>query len=143
MLAGLLIGAVIAWLVSRSNASAIALRKAELERELATAKSQLGQLQTENSTLNAAKAAVEATLESERSNTREKLELLNAASEEMKAQFKALASTALESNNASFLQLAKSELEKHQSEAESELEKRTTAVETLVKPIAESLKKCG
>ena len=106
----------------------------------ASVRSQLGQAQAENSVLNAAKASVEATLESERGNTKEKLELLNAASEEMKAQFKALASTALESNNASFLQLAKSELEKQQSEAESELEKRATAVETLVKPIAESLK---
>ena len=38
------------------------------------------------------------------------------------------------------MQLAKSQMEKHQSEAESELEKREKAVETLVKPIAESLK---
>jgi DNA recombination protein RmuC len=139
-LVGLVIGATVTWLAARSNLSAMAQRKAELEQELLSTKSQLGQLQSENTALNAAKAAAEATLESERNNTKEKLELLSAASEEMKAQFKALASMALESNNASFLQLAKSELEKQQSEAESELEKRTTAVETLVKPIAESLK---
>ena len=139
-LAGLVMGAAIAWLALRSNSSAVAQRKSELEQELASVKSQLGQLQAENSLLNAAKAAAEATLESERRSTQEKLDLLTAASEEMKAQFKALASTALESNNASFLQLAKSELEKQQSDAESELEKRKTAVETLVKPIAESLK---
>lgn len=138
--AGLLVGAAIAWLAGRSNSSALAQRKTELEQELASVRSQLGQAQAENSTLNAAKASVEATLESDRSNTKEKLDLLNAASDAMKAQFKALASAALESNNASFLRLAKSELEKQQSEAESELEKRTTAVETLVKPIAESLK---
>ena len=138
--AGLLLGVAIAWLALRSKASALTQRKRELEQELILVRSQLGQAQAENSALNAAKAAAEATLESERSNTKEKLDLLNAASEEMKAQFKALASTALESNNASFLQLAKTELQKQQSDAESELEKRATAVETLVKPIAESLK---
>ena len=138
--AGLLLGVAITWLALRSKASALAQRKRELEQELILVRSQLGQAQAENSALNAAKAAAEATLESERSNTKEKLDLLNAASEEMKAQFKALASTALESNNASFLRLAKTELQKQQSEAESELEKRATAVETLVKPIAESLK---
>ena len=139
-LAGLLIGAAVAWLALRSDLSAVAQRKAELEQELASAKSQLGQLQAETSVLNAAKAAADATLESERRSTQEKLDLLTAAGEEMKVQFKALASTALESNNASFLQLAKSELEKQQSDAESELDKRKIAVETLVKPIADSLK---
>jgi DNA recombination protein RmuC len=138
--AGLLLGVAIAWLALRSKASALTQRKRELEQELAAARSQLDRIQMDNSDLRAAKAAAEATLGSERSNTKEKLGLLNAASEEMKAQFKALASTALESNNASFLQLAKNELEKQQSEAESELDKRTIAVETLVKPISESLK---
>jgi DNA recombination protein RmuC len=137
---GVLLCAAITWLGLRSKASALAQRKAELEQELTSVRSLLGQAQVENSALNAAKAAAEATLESERSKTKEKLDLVTAASEEMKAQFRALASTALESNNASFLQLAKSELEKQQSEATSELEKRKTAVETLVKPIAESLK---
>lgn len=138
--AGLLIGAVITWLSVRSNSSVLAQRKTELDRELASVRSQLALAQSDNSVLNAAKACAEATLESERNNTKEKLELLNAASEQMKSQFKALASDALKSNNANFLQLAKGELEKQQSEAESNLEKRTTAVETLVKPITESLK---
>ena len=96
--------------------------------------------QSENSTLLAAKAGVDATLESERRNSAEKLQLLADASEELQAQFKALASAALESSNASFLQLAKGTLEKYQSEARGELEKREKAVETLVKPISDSLK---
>lgn len=139
-LAGLLLGVAIAWLALRSNASALAQRKAELEQEMLSVRSQLAQSQMDSSDLRAAKAAADATLESERRSTKEKLDLLNAAGEEMKAQFKALASTALESNNASFLQLAKGELEKRHSESASELEKQKTAVETLVKPMAESLK---
>ncbi len=138
--AGLLLGVAVMWLAGRSHAAAQAERKAELERDVASLNARLLQQQAENSALLAAKSGLEATLESERRNNGEKLRLLAEASEEMKAQFKALASTALESNNASFLQLAKSQMEKHQSEAESELEKREKAVETLVKPIAESLK---
>jgi uncharacterized membrane-anchored protein YhcB (DUF1043 family) len=99
-LAGLLIGAALMWLGSRSQSATHAQRKAELERELASANTRLAQQQSEYSTLLAAKSAAEATLESERRNTKEKLDLLASASEEMKAQFKALASAALESSNA-------------------------------------------
>jgi len=139
-LAGLLIGAAVAWLVGRGSATATAQRKAELEQELASVRLQLAQAQQENSDLRAAKAAVEATLEGERSSMKEKIELLTAAGQAMSDKFEALAASALQSNNASFLQLAKSELEKHQAAASGELEKREKAVETLVKPIAESLK---
>lgn len=139
-LAGLVIVAAFAWLASRSRAAALAERKAELERELDSVKVQLAQQQAEGAVLMAARAAAEATLESERRSAEEKLQLLDAASEEMKAHFKALASAALESSNASFLQLAKGTLEKYQSEAKGELEKREKAVETLVKPISDSLK---
>ncbi|HEY4962992.1 MAG TPA: DNA recombination protein RmuC [Terriglobales bacterium] len=140
VLAGLVIGAAFAWLAGRSKSAVLAERKSELERDLAAVKSQLAQQQADNSALSAAKAAFEATLESERRSTGEKLRLLSDASEEMKAQFKALAAAALESSNASFLQLAKGTLEKYQSEARGELEKREKAVETLVKPISDSLK---
>ena len=139
-LAALLVGAALAGLAARGQQAAVAQRKAELEQELASTKSQLLHLQAENSSLNATKSAVEATLLSERSASQEKLELLTRAREEMRGQFAALAASALQSNNASFLQLAKSELEKQQSEAELELEKRERAVETMVKPIADSLK---
>ena len=139
-LGGLLAGAAVAWLAARGQQAAVTQRKAELEAELASAKSQLAQQQAENTSLVAAKSALEATLASERGSTKEKLQLLQAAGEEMKAQFQALAASALQSNNASFLQLAKTELEKQQSEAKLELEKREKAVETMVKPISDSLK---
>jgi len=139
-LVGLLIGAAIVWLATRSQMAALTERKAELDRDLSAANIRLAQQQSENTVLLAAKAATAATLESERRSTKEKLDLLTNASEEMKAQFKALAAAALESSNANFLQLAKGTLEKYQSEAKGELEKREKAVETLVKPISDSLK---
>ena len=115
--------------------------KSELERELASVRSQLAQAASRTVLLLLPpRPRLEATLESERRSAGEKLRLLADASEELKAQFKALASAALESSNASFLQLAKGTLEKYQSEARGELEKREKAVETLVKPISDSLK---
>ena len=139
-LAGLVTGAGFAWMLAQSKSAALAERKAELEREISSVRSQLSQQQVDNSALQAGKAAVEATLDGERRGTEEKLRLLAGASEELKAQFKALATSALESSNASFLQLAKGTLEKYQSEARGELEKREKAVETMVKPISDSLK---
>ena len=140
VLAGFVIGAGAAWLASRSKSAALAERKSELERELAAARLQLEQQQAQNSSLLAGKAAVEATLDSERRDAEDKLRIHADASEELKTQFRALASSALETNSASFLQLAKGALEKYQSEAKGELEKREKAVETLVKPISDSLK---
>jgi DNA recombination protein RmuC len=139
-LAGLAIGALVAWVVARSHIAALGERKSELQRGLESAQSALTQQRAENTALLSAKATAEATLESERRSTKEKLDLLNTASAEMKAQFSALASAALESSNASFLQLARGTLEKYQSEAKNELEKRQEAVEGLVKPISDSLK---
>src|SRR5947209_11125189 len=59
----------------------------------------------------------------------------------MSETMKALAADALATNNASFLQLAKSQLEQLQKETTHDLEQRKQAVEHLVKPITESLAK--
>lgn len=138
--AALLIGALFTWLVARSTRAALAGRKAELERELISAKAELAQQQAETSDLRAAKASADATLESERRSADEKLLMLTEARDQMRAQFEALAAQALKTNNESFLQLAKGELERQQLDAKGELEKRERAVETLVKPISDSLK---
>ncbi|HZD31590.1 MAG TPA: DNA recombination protein RmuC [Candidatus Angelobacter sp.] len=139
-LAGMVIGAAVGWLATRGQASGLAQRKVELEQELGAVRAQLAQAQAENAELKEAKARAEERLESERRHFQEKVELLTAARDEMKAQFSAMANDALQNNNASFLQLAKTELAKQQSEAKGELEKREKAVETLVKPISDSLK---
>ncbi|MFL5943677.1 MAG: DNA recombination protein RmuC [Gaiellaceae bacterium] len=54
---------------------------------------------------------------------------------------KALAADALATNNQSFLELARSQLEQLQQKTTQELEQRKQAVEHLVTPIAESLQK--
>src|SRR3954447_24855693 len=86
-------------------------------------------------------ATLSATLEHERAASAEKLQLVEQAQVKLTDSFEALAAKALQSNNQAFVALAKSELSQHQIKAREELDKRTTAVDQLIKPIAESLTK--
>ena len=84
-------------------------------------------------------AGLTATLEHERAASAEKLQLVEQAQAKLTDSFEALAAKALQSNNQAFVALAKSELGQHQIKAREELDKRATAMDALVKPIAESL----
>ena len=139
-IAGMLVGYIAATLVTGSKTAVLTERTMAHELELANSRATVDRQAAELRALAEAKAGSDATLASERRSTEEKLRLLTEASEELKTQFKVLAAAALESNNSNFLDLARTTLEKYQSEAKGELEKREKAVETLVKPIADSLK---
>jgi DNA recombination protein RmuC len=80
-------------------------------------------------------------LEAERKAGGEKLRLLNEAQVKLSDAFKALSADALQSNNQSFLHLAKSALETFQEGARGDLERRQQAIGELVKPLRESLDK--
>ncbi len=137
---GALLGAAFASLAARSKSAALAERSSGLEADAATLRSDLATLQVSHSALLESKAALEATLAGERRYAEEKLQLLTQASDDLRAQFESLAARALQDNNTNFLQLAKATLERQQTEAKGELEKREQAVKTLVEPIAQSLK---
>ncbi len=81
------------------------------------------------------------TLMKERKQAEEKLALLEQAEKKLSDAFKALASDALKTNNQSFLELAKSNFEKHHETAKGDLDKRQQAIDGLVKPVKESLEK--
>lgn len=93
--------------------------------------SHLKQIQTE----------LETTLLKERQAMKEKLALLDEASQKMETAFKSLSSECLKSNNQQFLDLAKATLDKYQSEAKGDLEQRQKAVEVIVAPLKENLDK--
>jgi DNA recombination protein RmuC len=59
----------------------------------------------------------------------------------LKDSFDALSAAALDKNNQSFLDLAKTALDTHVAEAKGDLEKRQQAIDNLVKPLGESLTK--
>src|SRR5262249_17352973 len=91
--------------------------------------------------LGAKVASLEATLVYERKANEEKLVLLDQAADGLTDAFRALSADALKSNNQAFLELAKTSLEKFHSQAQGDLELRQQAVEKLVAPIEESLRK--
>lgn len=82
-----------------------------------------------------------ARLEAETKAAGEKQALLERAETKLTDTFKALSADALRNSSETFLQLAKSSLGRQAEEAKGEIEKRKTAIETLVRPVAESLGK--
>jgi DNA recombination protein RmuC len=87
------------------------------------------------------RAAADANLEQERKAAQEKLAVFKDAQDRLADTFKALSSEALQNNNQSFLELAKSRLETFQQQAKGDLEARHKAVDEMIKPIRESLDK--
>ena len=145
-----LIGAVIAYLFSKSKLTSeqvtntvrfqeIEKQNIQLKQELTDARDNANELQREwfkekekNTELatkyNEAIKAIE-----------EQKQYLNATNEQLKDQFEALSSKVLQSNNQQFLDLAKTTLEKHFSDSKNDLEKRQQAIDSIVKPLNESL----
>jgi DNA recombination protein RmuC len=141
VLLGAALGFVVAWLLVRPNAAVLNSRLSALQQELAKARLEAQKFTELNAQLNAAKVKLETTIALERKANDEKLAILNQMTEELRESFQALSAEALKSNNQAFLHLAQSTLEKFQSEAKGDLELRQQAVENLVAPIGESLKK--
>jgi DNA recombination protein RmuC len=133
------IGYAFATLLSRSRTAGLAEQRRTLEQQLAATKATVAGQSAEIRTLSDARSALDATLATERKNAEEKLRMLADAGEQLKSDFKALAASALDSNNANFLQLAKTVLKNSQTEATGELAQREQAVKNLVQPIAQSL----
>jgi DNA recombination protein RmuC len=138
---GLLFGSVIAWLALHSRTAALSARLSLTEKELESERASLARLQQAHTDLVAGKARLESALEAERKTSNEKVELVTRASEELRNAFKAMASDALESNNLSFLTLAKERLERFQIEAKGDLDARQKAVADMVSPVRDSLNK--
>lgn len=83
--------------------------------------------------------ALKAQHEAESKAAEEKLALLETARDQLKESFQALSSEALSKNNESFLNLAKTALEKYQEGARGDLEKRQESIQKTVEPVNEAL----
>jgi len=138
---GAVCGALVAWIGLRARAASLKSRLGFYENELTISKTQLTNHQEASAKLRENVARLESTLSHEKTASHEKLALVDRATEELREAFQALASEALKSNNQSFLDLAKTNLERFQTAAESDLAARQKAVEGLVAPINESLGK--
>jgi DNA recombination protein RmuC len=119
ILAGLIPGALIAYLATKSGLST------KHQKELLLKADELNQLSRQNSVL---QARVEAQANS-----------LDEVRKAMVDTFKSAASDALTQNNKQFIDLAKSQLETHVKEAEGNLDERKSAIAEMLKPVKESI----
>lgn len=141
VLVGAAAGFVVSWLLLRPNTAVLNARLSLLQQELNGARAEAAKTSQLNNQLNAGMAKLETAIAMERKANEEKIALLTTMTDELQQSFQALSAEALKSNNQAFLQLANATLEKFQSQAKSDLELRQQAVETLVAPIGESLRK--
>lgn len=154
--AGIVLGGVVVWLIMRGKiVAAYTKAKAEagteqkiLSERLQERELQINQLKSEVEKQKAAYieetrtvSQLKTQLAEERKATGEKLFMLDEARQKLSDAFKALSSEALKSNNQSFLELARTTLEKYQDNAKSDLTARQMAIDELVKPLKESLEK--
>jgi DNA recombination protein RmuC len=112
-----------------------------VQNDLNLARAETQKLAGLNAELNTTRATLETTLEYVRKANDEKIELLDRATTDLREAFQALSADALKSNNQAFLELARTSLERFQSEAKGDLKLRQEAVANLVAPIGESLRK--
>jgi DNA recombination protein RmuC len=138
---GAVIGSLVSWLLARSRSQVLDVRLTTVQNDLNVARAETQKLAALNAELNTKRATLETTLEYVRKANDEKIELLDRATASLREAFQALSADALKSNNQAFLELARTSLERFQSEAKGDLKLRQEAVANLVAPIGESLRK--
>ncbi|MFZ2447273.1 MAG: DNA recombination protein RmuC [Syntrophobacteraceae bacterium] len=113
----------------------------DLEFILKAREEEIGALREQNTALLSKLSELETRLVEQQKLASEKLSLLNEAQVRLSDAFKALSADALKTNSQSFLDLARTTLERFQEGARTDLETRQKAIGELVKPLKESLEK--
>jgi DNA recombination protein RmuC len=134
ILVGVLIGAALGWFIAQSRAAAVTERAKLQATDLESLRLRLAEIETQ-------KSKIENELAGERASAAEKIAALTDAHERVTREFKALSADALRSNNQSFLELARETFGKLHQQSADELGKRQQAIDSMVKPLKESLEK--
>lgn len=116
-------------------------RLAELSAELERREEELSRLREEVTRLASHGSELATRLDAERRNTAEKLSLLEQARTQLSDAFKALSAEALKSNNTSFLEIARREMQALRENAQGDLDQRQKAISDLLQPVTETLTK--
>lgn len=141
LLLGVVLGAVLAWLVLRERLHAKELQVQEHKDALAKRENTVAELQGQITSLTSKVSALETQIEAERKAAQQQLDLLNDARAKLTDAFARLSDEALKSNIQSFIELAKATFEKHHESAKGDLAQRQQAIEALVSPMREELSK--
>lgn len=155
IIAGVIIGGIIGWLLGAHRARTETINKiteserraSEAEARLAVIQSQLQQTVQEETQLRnrleleqAQRITIETTLKETQARLTEQQRFLEEAKDRLSETFKALAGDTLNTTHTTFLNMSKQVLENILTEARGELAKREDAIKILVTPLAESLK---
>ena len=133
-LLALIIGCALGWFIAQSRSAATAERARLTIADLETTRTRLSEIENQ-------KSKIENALSGERAAAAEKISALTDAHERLTTSFKALSADALRSNNQSFLELARETFGKLHQQSTDELGKRQQAIDSMVKPLKESLEK--
>ena len=148
---GLALGGVGGWLLgrggeagmvaaaARARADEIAKRVAQLDAALETRERDLGDARQRSSELTERLVRATAELDGERRSANDRLKLLEQAEQTLREAFASVSAEALRANNQSFLQLAKASLSEFQKQAVVDLDHRQRSIDSLVKPLHETL----
>jgi DNA recombination protein RmuC len=136
---GLVVGALVTWVVATARARAAQAVTGELRKQLEGSREEAVKLQAELRAMAAEKAAADARAGAAQANLEEEKALLLNAQARLSDAFRALAAEALKSSNQDFLALAETRFAALKQEAAGELEARKTAIETLVQPLQQAL----
>ncbi|MBI3886662.1 MAG: DNA recombination protein RmuC [Opitutae bacterium] len=128
------VSGALVWFWAKSQSATLAERTRALSADLDAARVRLSEIELQ-------KSKIENDLAAERAAAAEKISALTDAHERLTNSFKALSADALRSNNQSFLELAKETFSKLHQQSSDELGKRQQAIDSLVKPLRESLEK--
>lgn len=123
----------------RATAAQAALEEVRGQHEVA--QRELARIQETAAASEARRIEAETRLQETLKGLDEQKALLADSKQELTNAFKALADEALKGNNQAFLDLARTALATAQVEAKGDLEQRRQAIEGLVKPLADALKR--
>jgi DNA recombination protein RmuC len=144
VLFGLILGGALAaawWRGQVASVRARAERANELESALREKDRSLATAARELADERIAAAALRERLERERESAAEKIALLDVAEHRLADTFKALSAAALKTSTESFLEVARSTLSQQQQVASADIDAKSREIDSLVKPLRESLDK--
>ncbi|HEV2232658.1 MAG TPA: DNA recombination protein RmuC [Terriglobia bacterium] len=139
LLAGLVVGGVVIWLLTRNRAVESEATAAGLRQQQEKLQSEVDGLRARLEAELKARAAAEASLEAARKNLEEQRQLLDDARGKLSETFKSLSSDVLGLQSESFLKLASETFGKLRAQAEGDLGKRQEAIDGLIQPLKEAL----
>ena len=128
---------------ARARSEEIAKRVAQLEAALETRERDLADARQRSSELTERLVRATAELDGERRSADDRLRLLQQADQTLREAFASVSAEALRANNQSFLQLAKASLGEFQKQAAADLDYRQRSIDSLVKPLHDTLDQVG